>query len=213
MRVFPSTSSTLLQTLAARKTGVSEAAWVRFFELYTPAMRRFIEMNDHTHDPDDVIQDVYVSLVDILENNRYDAGKSRFRTFLAMLIRRRLVSLYRREEARRDDGAKISLEVLRGNGELDSASMPCELIVPASQPDEIDLSWARAKHEAAVEHVLTKTALSAKTKAVYRAHVIDGMPAAEVCRRFGIDGNYLRQIKFRVERAISLIEMEFSDER
>ena len=151
MRVFPSTSSTLLQTLAARKTGVSEAAWVRFFELYTPAMRRFIEMNDHTHDPDDVIQDVYVSLVDILENNRYDADKSRFRTFLAMLIRRRLVSLYRREEARRDDGAKISLEVLRGNGELDSASMPCELIVPASQPDEIDLSWARAKHEAAVE--------------------------------------------------------------
>ena len=56
MSVFPSTSTTLLQTLAAKNTGVSEAAWARFFELYTPAMRRFIEMNDHTHDPDDVIQ-------------------------------------------------------------------------------------------------------------------------------------------------------------
>ena len=212
MRVFPSTSSTLLQTLAARKTGVSEAAWVRFFELYTPAMRRFIEMNDHTHDPDDVIQDVYVSLVDILENNRYDADKSRFRTFLAMLIRRRLVSLYRREEARRDDGAKISLEVLRGNGELDSASMPCELIVPASQPDEIDLSWARAKHEAAVEHVLTKTALSVQTKSVYRAYVIEGLPIDEVEREFGVSRDVIYKIKFRVDSAIAVIEEEYADE-
>ena len=165
MRVFPSTSTTLLQTLAAKNTGVSEAAWARFFELYTPAMRRFIEMNDHTHDPDDVIQDVYVSLVDILENNRYDAGKSRFRTFLAMLIRRKLVSLYRSEEAR-GRGANRSLEVLRESGELDSADVPCQLTVPARQVDDIDLSWARAKHEAAVEHVLTKTALSVQTKSV-----------------------------------------------
>ena len=211
MRVFPSTSTTLLQTLAAKNTGVSEAAWARFFELYTPAMRRFIEMNDHTHDPDDVIQDVYVSLVDILENNRYDAGKSRFRTFLAMLIRRKLVSLYRSEEAR-GRGANRSLEVLRGNGELDSASMPCELIVPASQPDEIDLSWARAKHEAAVEHVLTKTALSVQTKSVYRAYVIEGRPIDEVEREFGVSRDVIYKIKFRVDSAIAVIEEEYADE-
>lgn len=211
MRVFPSTSTTLLQTLAAKNTGVSEAAWARFFELYTPAMRRFIEMNDHTHDPDDVIQDVYVSLVDILENNRYDAGKSRFRTFLAMLIRRKLVSLYRSEEAR-GRGANRSLEVLRGNGELDSASMPCELIVPASQPDEIDLSWARAKHEAAVEHVLTKTALSVQTKSVYRAYVIEGRPIDEVERKFGVSRDVIYKIKFRVDSAIAVIEEEYADE-
>ena len=211
MRVFPSTSTTLLQTLAAKNTGVSEAAWARFFELYTPAMRRFIEMNDHTHDPDDVIQDVYVSLVDILENNRYDAGKSRFRTFLAMLIRRKLVSLYRSEEAR-GRGANRSLEVLRGNGELDSASMPCELIVPASQPDEIDLSWARAKHEAAVEHVLTKTALSVQTKSVYRAYVIEGRPIDEVEREFGVSRDVIYKIKFRVDSAIAVIEEEYVDE-
>ena len=184
---------------------------MRFFELYTPAMRRFIEMNDHTHDPDDVIQDVYVSLVDILENNRYDADKSRFRTFLAMLIRRRLVSLYRREEAR-GDGAKIPLEMLRGNGELDSASMPCELIVPASQPDEIDRSWARAKHDAAEEHVLTKTALSVQTKSVYRAYVIEGRPIDEVEREFGVSRDVIYKIKFRVDSAIAVIEEEYADE-
>lgn len=211
MRVFPSTSSTLLQTLAAKNTGVSEAAWARFFELYTPAMRRFIEMNDHTHDPDDVIQDVYVSLVDILENNRYDADKSRFRTFLAMLIRRKLVSLYRSEEAR-GRGANRSLEVLRESGELDSADVPCQLTVPARQVDDIDLSWARAKHEAAVEHVLTKTALSVQTKSVYRAYVIEGRPIDEVEREFGVSRDVIYKIKFRVDSAIAVIEEEYADE-
>ncbi|MBR6733879.1 MAG: sigma-70 family RNA polymerase sigma factor [Kiritimatiellae bacterium] len=211
MRVFPSTSTTLLQTLAAKNTGVSEAAWARFFELYTPAMRRFIEMNDHTHDPDDVIQDVYVSLVDILENNRYDAGKSRFRTFLAMLIRRKLVSLYRSEEAR-GRGANRSLEVLRESGELDSADVPCQLTVPARQVDDIDLSWARAKHEAAVEHVLTKTALSVQTKSVYRAYVIEARPIDEVERKFGVSRDVIYKIKFRVDSAIAVIEEEYVDE-
>lgn len=211
MRVFPSTSTTLLQTLAAKNTGVSEAAWARFFELYTPAMRRFIEMNDHTHDPDDVIQDVYVSLVYILENNRYDAGKSRFRTFLAMLIRRKLVSLYRSEEAR-GRGANRSLEVLRESGELDSADVPCQLTVPARQVDDIDLSWARAKHEAAVEHVLTKTALSVQTKSVYRAYVIEGRPIDEVERKFGVSRDVIYKIKFRVDSAIAVIEEEYADE-
>ena len=86
---------------------------------------------------------------------------------------------------------------------------------PYVQPEQgtaLDLAWDRARHEAAVEHVLTKTALSAKTKAVYRAHVIDGKSADGVCRLFGIDGNHLRQIKFRVEKAISLIEAELADE-
>ena len=211
MSVFPTTSTTLLRTLAVKKTGGNDAAWVRFFELYTPAMRRFIELNDHTHDPDDVIQDVYVSLVEILENQRYDADKSRFRTFLAMLIRRQLVSLYRKEKAR-GGNVNMSLEVLQNKGEVDSANMPYELSCPARQADEIDLSWARAKHEAAVEHVLMKTALSAQTKGVYRAYVLEGRPIDEVEKEFDVSRDVIYKIKFRVDSAISVIEEEYADE-
>ena len=211
MSVFPTTSTTLLRTLAVKKAGGNDAAWVRFFELYTPAMRRFIELNDHTHEPDDVIQEVYIRLVDILENRRYDAEKSRFRTFLAMLIRRQLVSLYRKEKAR-GGGANMSLEVLRKNGAIDSADMPLELSVPANQADEIDLSWARAKHEAAVEHVLTKTALSVQTRAVYRAYVLEGRPIDEIEKEFGVTRDVIYKIKFRVDSAISVIEEEYADE-
>jgi len=55
MSLFPPTSLTLLLKLAVEVTGGNEAAWVRFFGLYTPAIRRFVEWNDKTHDP--VVQD------------------------------------------------------------------------------------------------------------------------------------------------------------
>lgn len=200
MSGFPTTSHTLIQKLAVDATGGNDAAWVRFFDLYTPAMKRFVQLIDHNHDPDDVVQEVYIHLVKILEERRYKAEKAQFRTFLKMLIRRQLIGMYRHERA-------------HGAGE----TVPMDELAdePSVQPEQgaaLDLAWDRARHEAAVEHVLTKTALSAKTKVVYRAHVLEGKSAEEACREFGIDNNYLRQIKFRVEKAIAIVEAELSDE-
>ena len=200
MSVFPTTSYTLIQKLAVEATGGNDAAWVRFFDLYTPAMKRFVQLIDHNHDPDDVVQEVYIHLVKILEEQKYKAEKAQFRTFLKMLIRRQLIGIHRHERA-------------HGAGE----TVPMDELTdePSVQPEQgaaLDLAWDKARHEVAVEHVLTKTALSAKTKAVYRAHVLEGKSAEEVCGEFGIDNNYLRQIKFRVEKAIAIVEAELADE-
>ena len=46
MNVFPATSQTLLQKLAAQITGERESAWVRFFGLYEPAIKRFVWQRD-----------------------------------------------------------------------------------------------------------------------------------------------------------------------
>lgn len=200
MSDFPSTSQTLLEKLATEATGGGGAAWSRFFALYTPAMKRFVQMIDHNHDPDDVVQQVYMHLVKILSERRYNAEKSQFRSFLKMLIRRQLIGMYRHEQSHGAD-ATVSLD-----------DLPDTLAVHPDQGVALDLVWYKARHDAAVEHVLTKTALSAKAKAIYRAHVIEGNSAEEVCKQFGIDNNYLRQIKFRVEKAIAIVEAELSDE-
>ena len=200
MSDFPSTSQTLLEKLATEATGGGGAAWSRFFALYTPAMKRFVQMIDHNHDPDDVVQQVYMHLVKILSERRYNAEKSQFRSFLKMLIRRQLIGMYRHEQSHGAD-ATVSLD-----------DLPDTLAVQPDQGVALDLVWYKARHDAAVEHVLTKTALSAKAKAIYRAHVIEGNSAEEVCKKFGIDNNYLRQIKFRVEKAIAIVEAELSDE-
>lgn len=199
MSFFPQTSLTLLQKLAVEVTGGNEAAWVRFFALYTPAIRRFVEWNDKTHEPDDVIQDVYLKLVEILRTGTYQPDKARFRTFLATLIRRHLISLYRKDQARGGD-RNFSLDELVE-----------EPTVSPTQGDALDRQWAEAKHAAAVEHVLTKTAMSQRNKQVYRAHVLEGRSADEVAATFGITKNLVGQIKFRVEKAIAIIEEEFAD--
>ena len=199
MSFFPQTSLTLLQKLAVEVTGGNEAAWVRFFALYTPAIRRFVEWNDKTHEPDDVIQDVYLKLVEILRTGSYQPDKARFRTFLATLIRRHLISLYRKDQARGGD-RNFSLDEL--------VEVPT---VSPTQGDALDRQWAEAKHAAAVEHVLTKTAMSQRNKQVYRAHVLEGRSADEVAATFGITKNLVGQIKFRVEKAIAIIEEEFAD--
>ena len=199
MSFFPQTSLTLLQKLAVEVTGGNEAAWVRFFALYTPAIRRFVEWNDKTHEPDDVIQDVYLKLVEILRTGTYQPDKARFRTFLATLIRRHLISLYRKDLARGGD-RNFSLDELVE-----------EPTVSPTQGDALDRQWAEAKHAAAVEHVLTKTAMSQRNKQVYRAHVLEGCSADEVAATFGITKNLVGQIKFRVEKAIAIIEEEFAD--
>ena len=199
MSVFPQTSLTLLHKLAVQMTGASdEAAWTRFFNLYTPAIRKFVEWIDHSHDPDDVIQDIYIKLVEILRSGRYNPEKAKFRSFLATMIRRHLISLYRKDQARCVD-AQTPLDDV-------------ELSVPADQAARLDLKWRLAKHEAAVEHVLTKTALSKRTCEVYREHVLNARPAADVARQFGITKNYVGQIKFRIDGMIEVLEREYSNE-
>ena len=199
--MFPPTSLTLLQKLAVEVTGGNEAAWVRFFGLYTPAIRRFVEWNDHVHDPDDVVQEVYLKLVEIIRSGKYDPDKSRFRTFLALLIRRQLITLYRQDQARHIDD-RCSIDDLTD-----------ELSVPSDQQDQIDLSWAKAKHEAAVEHVLTKVAMKAQSRDIYRAYVVENRPIDEIAATFGVSADIIYKVKNRVNKMIEAVEEEYTEEK
>ena len=194
-------SLTLLQKLAVEKTGGNEASWVRFFNLYTPAIRRFVEWNDHVHDPDDVVQEVYLKLVEVIRSGRYDPDRARFRTFLALLIRRQLITLYRQDQARHvADCCSID-------------DLTEELAVPSEQQEQIDLSWAKAKHEAAVEHVLTKVAMKQQSRDIYRAYVIENRPMEEVSATFGVAPDIIYKVKNRVSKMIEAVEMEYAEEK
>ena len=200
MSLFPPTSLTLLHKLAVEVTGGNEASWVRFFDLYTPAIRRFVEWNDHVHDPDDVVQEVYLKLVEIIRAGKYNPDKARFRTFLALLIRRQLITLYRQDQARHVVD-RCSIDDLTE-----------ELSVPSDQREKIDLDWAKAKHEAAVEHVLTKVAMKAQSRDIYRAYVIDERSVEDVAATFGVTPDIIYKVKNRVNKMIEAVELEYAEE-
>ena len=200
MSIFPPTSLTLLHKLAVEVTGGNEAAWVRFFDLYTPAIRRFVEWNDHVHDPDDVVQEVYLKLVEIIRAGKYNPDKARFRTFLALLIRRQLITLYRQDQARHV-ADRCSID-----------DMTEELSVPSDQREKIDLDWAKAKHEAAVEHVLTKVAMKAQSRDIYRAYVIEERSVEDVAATVGVTPDIIYKVKNRVNKMIEAVEAEYAEE-
>ena len=213
MSMFPPTSLTLLQKLSAEVTGGNEASWVRFFGLYTPAIRHFAEMNDSIHESDDVVQEVYLKLVEIIRSGKYNPDKARFRTFLAMLIRHVLISLYRKDQAR-GGNSNISLdEVMETDDGMACHPVLVELSVPATQGDELDLRWAKAKHEAAVEHVLTKVAMKPQSRQIYKAYVIENRPIDEIVATFGVTPAIIYKVKNRVNAMIEAVEMEFSEEK
>ena len=90
MANFPDTPVSLLVRLASDRTGIrDEAGWTRLFELYAPAIRAFAEERGSEDESEDVVQEIFMRLVEVLRDGRVkvggDAGK--FRRYLATLVR------------------------------------------------------------------------------------------------------------------------------
>ena len=201
MATFPDTPATLLARIAVHVTGQEdEAAWLRLFELYAPAIRKFAEYQG-ADDAEDVAQEVFLKLVNVLRDGGYVADAGKFRSYLATMIRHELISRWRKAQVR---GAAESLP-------LDNLEADEEPAVPPAQAAVIDAKWRLARHEAAVEHALTKTALSARSRDIYRAYVLEERPIEEVADRFGVTKNHIGQIKLRVGRMIAALEAGFAD--
>ena len=204
MANFPDTPVSLLVRLASDRTGIrDEAGWTRLFELYAPAIRAFAEERGSEDESEDVVQEIFMRLVEVLRDGRVkvggDAGK--FRRYLATLVRNELVSRWRRRVSR-GEGLRVSFDDL-GAG--------IEASVDSDAATIVDVKWRLARRKAAEEWVLTKTALSTQSKAVYRAYVLEERPIGEVAAEFGIPRNSVSQIKTRVERLIAAVETEYGD--
>lgn len=202
MARFPDTPVSLLAHIASEKTGVrDEAAWTRLFELYAPAIRAFAEERGVGAEGEDVVQDIFMRLVEVLGGGKVKigGGAAKFRRYLATLIRNELVSRWRRHQSR--GGCSVV--------SMDDPEADVEPSVDSATAALIDAKWRLARHKAAVDWTLSKTALSPQSKAVYRAYVIEGRPIGEVAAEFGIPRNSVSQIKTRVERMIAAVEAEF----
>ena len=198
--MIPETPKTLLRKIAEYANGDDAAEWARFVELYTPVMRAFIfaceDVNES--DADDVVQEIFVRLVNILRTGTYRPEKGRFRAYLGTMVRRLLIDRHRRALAR-GAGREVPIDDV-------------ELLAETPDVAEyVDRRLAEARHDAAVEHVLSRTMLDDRTVEAYRAYALEGEPAAEVAARLGLTLNALRQIKFRVGRMIAAVEAQYGE--
>lgn len=198
--MIPETPQDLLKRIQELKNGDDATEWARFVELYEPVIRLYLADRGDigTADADDMVQEVFARLVDVIRSGGYRREKGRFRNYLAAMVRRLLIDRHRRE-------------TYRGAGRTVSSD---DVDLVSNSPDAaaiVDMRLKSARRAAAVEHVLTRTMVDARTASAFREYAIEERPAAEVAARHDLTLNALRQIKHRIGHMIAAVESQYDE--
>ena len=189
---YPETSATLLRTLREARSGVDDAAWARFVDMYGPVVHHLVRLLSpgiSDADTDEAVQDVFVKLVNILRSGAYDSAKGKFRTYLSTLVRRLLIDRYREAVARRRDRQV----------ELDAAE---QIGVDDDPGAWMDAKWRVACRMAAERRVMEESAISEQSRDVWRLLAREGLSVKEAAKRLGMHANTVSKVKCRVETLI-----------
>ncbi len=203
MSTFPVTSVTLIAKIKNLAPGEDSAAWVRFWNSYSAAIRQFAAMKGGEENADDIVMTVLGKLVDVLRSGQYTPEKGKFHSYLATMIVNEVHMSHRREMARAAD-RKVSMDSAVGGSapEATDRTVADTLAAPEASPEQLDEDWRQAVLKSAVNHVLTKTALSERDRNVYREYALEGRDIGDVAQKYGISRNYVSQIKLRIDKRI-----------
>lgn len=200
--VFPATSATMIARIRDLGPGGDSAEWVRFWNMYSLAIRQFAAFKGGEENADDIVMQVLGKLVDILRTGQYTPEKGRFHSYLATMIVNEVRMAHRKNQARADD-RKVSMDATSSDNDGEETGALADTVAaPEESPEQIDEDWRKAVLKSATEHVLTKTALSDRDRAVYREYALKERDIGDVAREFGISRNYVSQIKLRIDKRI-----------
>lgn len=208
MSAFPATSVTLIQKIKTLAPGEDGAAWVRFWDTYSLAIRRFAALKGSEANADDIVMAVLGKLVNVLREGQYTPEKGAFHSYLATMIVNEVHMQHRKDQVRKAD-QHLSIDApVGGNEDGGDRTLADTLQTTVTPADMYEDDWRQAVLASAVEHVLTKTALSDRDRAVYRAYVQEGRPIGEVAAEFRLSRNSVSQIKTRIEKRIVAVGRE-----
>ena len=199
--VFPPTSVTMIAKIRDLGPGGDSAQWVRFWNMYSLAIRQFAAFKGGEENADDIVMQVLGKLVEVLRSGQYTPEKGRFHSYLATMIVNEVRMAHRRNQARADD-KKVSMDASSTTEDGSETDTIADTLAAPESQAQIDEDWRRAVLKSATEHVLTKTALSDRDRAVYRAYALDGRDIGDVAKEFGISRNYVSQIRIRIDKRI-----------
>ena len=170
----------------------NEAAWQRFFDLYAGfvfSIARSKGLNDT--DADDIVQMVFVDLMRNLLSFKYDREKGRFRSYLAALVKWRVID--RLKAVRRDADLKADfMEEAKATGPGD---------------DEFaDREWKAV----AMDHALRRIKSSVRPEhyAAFVASTVEGQDTETVMKLYKLSRDNLYQIRKRLSERLRKVMSE-----
>lgn len=170
----------------------NEAAWQRFFDLYAGfvfSIARSKGLNDT--DADDIVQMVFVDLMRNLLSFKYDREKGRFRSYLAALVKWRVID---------------RLKAVRRDAELKAGFM--EEVKETGQGDEefADREWKAV----AMDHALRRIKSSVRPEhyAAFVASTVEGQDTETVMKLYNLSRDNLYQIRKRLSERLRKVMSE-----
>jgi RNA polymerase sigma-70 factor (ECF subfamily) len=176
------TSVTLLERLRGPE---AQAAWARFVEIYTPLFYRWGQrLGLQDQDAADLVQEVFVTLVQQLPEFRYDPQKS-FRRWLRTLLLNKWRDRWRHRAAR-------------------PVSCPGEDLDQVAAPDVPDPFEEEEYRHCLVNRVLKliQVEFQPVTWKAFCEHMVQGHPPAAVAAELGVSVNAVYLAKSRVLRRL-----------
>lgn len=170
--------------LSAAKGG-SEAAWVRFFDLYAGYVFGLAQRAGLPDaDSDEIVQKVFAELAAPGGFSGYDRGKGSFRAWLRQRVLWRIADGFRKMES-----------------ESAVASAPTDFFDKFASPSDSsgDEAWMSAVRDEALRRLRAES--SEMHFAVFQASVLEEIPTAEVISLYGISRGNLYQIRKRMTAA------------
>ena len=187
MSSMPATSITLLKALAS---GTQSVRWTEFVRRYEGVMRDFVRTYYPTVDAEDVLQNVFISLMKALPVYRYTPDeKGHFRNYLLGVVRHKAVDAIRRRKSESDVMKDYAQDQIL-----------------AQQPDA-DAAWCDSLMHAALEQLMADDTISPRNREIFRHVALMGEPPERVAADYGVTRGNVDVIKNRIiGRLQSLVE-------
>lgn len=190
------TRPTLLERL---RDGSDTLAWTEFFQRYWPLVYAYARRRGCSeHTAEEIVQDVMLKVFQRKDVFRYDPCKGRFRDWLGVLVRNRVI-----ERARRSDRARAAGgDSLRAMAQLDSGD---------AGPDAV---WEAAFEEALLAAMLdvVRRQMRPRTYQAFELFFLQEVPAGKVAKLTGMTRNAVYQARKEVVNRLRRLGSAYREE-
>jgi RNA polymerase sigma-70 factor (ECF subfamily) len=192
---FIPTRTSLLSRL---KNWDDQESWKEFFDTYWRMLYSVAVKSGLTNaEAQDIVQEAIVAVAKKMPQFKYDPAIGSFKSWLMLIIRRKIIDLARKRqrELPRHAASSPTTETAR-TATLERVPDP-----DAGQIDAIyEEEWQQGMLEMAVERVKQKTDL--KQFQIFHCYALKSWPVGEVARHFRVTSNQVYVTKHRVSALI-----------
>ena len=173
------TRSSVLKAVADTE---NEAAWARFFDLYSGFVFSIARSKGlKEEDADDIVQAVFTDLARMMPTFKYDRSKGKFRSYLTGLVHWRV---------------KDKLRIALRDKEFMADYVEEAANMPSADRDFAEREWQAAALEEALRRI--KPEVRPEHYAAFYASAVEGQDTETVMRLYSLSRDNLYQIRKRL---------------